>query len=224
MLERFSDRAREVITLAQEQARAIDHGYVGTEHLLLGLLCQERGGVADLITAAGAQLDAARDQVLALVGRGEQPPRGHVPFTPRCRRVLGLALQAALERQQGRIEPGHLLLGLLREGEGVAVQVLLQLGVDLTVLAGEVARRVGGQPRAPLVGSPPRLGPSGTRAVAATAREAGGDVPRCPYCSAVLGDDALGARVVGVAEGGEDDTVRLVFCRRCGASLGVLPS
>jgi ATP-dependent Clp protease ATP-binding subunit ClpC len=131
MFERFTDRARRVVVLAQEEARMLDHNYIGTEHLLLGLIHEGEGVAAKALEAMGISLDAVRQQVEAIIGRGEQAPSGHIPFTPRAKRVLELSLRESGQLGHNYIGTEHILLGLVREGEGVAAQVLVKLGADL---------------------------------------------------------------------------------------------
>ena len=130
MFERFTDRARRVVVLAQEEARMLDHNYIGTEHLLLGLIHEGEGVAAKALEALGISLDAVRQQVEAIIGRGQQAPSGHIPFTPRAKRVLELSLRESGQLGHNYIGTEHILLGLVREGEGVAAQVLVTLGAD----------------------------------------------------------------------------------------------
>jgi len=130
MFERFTDRARRVVVLAQEEARMLDHGYIGTEHLLLGLIHEGEGVAAKTLEAMGISLDAVRQQVETTIGRGEEAPSGHIPFTPRAKRVLELSLRESGQLGHNYIGTEHILLGLIREGEGVAAQVLVKLGAD----------------------------------------------------------------------------------------------
>jgi ATP-dependent Clp protease ATP-binding subunit ClpA len=132
MFERFTERARRVVVLAQEEARMLDHGYIGTEHLLLGLIHEGEGVAARALEAMGISLDAVRQQVEAIIGRGKQPASGHIPFTPRAKRVLELSLRESSQLGHNYIGTEHILLGLVREGEGVAAKVLVKLGADLT--------------------------------------------------------------------------------------------
>ena len=133
MRERFTDRARQVVVLAQEEARMLNHNYVGTEHLLLGLLREGDGIAAQALTSLGIGLDAVRQQVEGIIGRGTQPPSasGQIPFTPRAKKVLELSLREALQLGHDYIGTEHILLGLIREGDGVAAQILINSGVDL---------------------------------------------------------------------------------------------
>jgi ATP-dependent Clp protease ATP-binding subunit ClpA len=130
MFERFTDRARHVVVLAQEEARMLSHNYIGTEHLLLGLIQEGEGVAAKALESLGISLEAVRQQVEEIIGRGQQAPSGHVPFTPRAKKVLKLALREALQLGHNYIGTEHILLGLIREGEGVAAQVLVRLGAD----------------------------------------------------------------------------------------------
>jgi ATP-dependent Clp protease ATP-binding subunit ClpC len=131
MFERFTDRARRVVVLSQEEARILDHDYIGTEHLLLGLIREGHGLAAKALESLGISLDSVRQQVEETVGRGRQAPSGHIPFTPQAKNVLRLALSESLALDHHYIGTEHILLGLMREGDGVAAQVLAQLGADL---------------------------------------------------------------------------------------------
>ena len=128
MFERFTDRARHVIVLAQEEARLLNHSYIGTEHLLLGLVHEGEGVAARALEALGISLTSVRSEVEQLIGRGQGVPSGHIPFTPRAKKVLELSLREALKLDHNYIGTEHILLGLIREGEGVAAQVLTKLG------------------------------------------------------------------------------------------------
>ncbi len=130
MFQRFTDRARRAVHLAQEEARLLRHNYVGTEHLLLGLLYEGEGVAAKTLGSLGISLEAVRAQVEQIIGHGPTTPTGHIPFTPRAKKVLELSLREALQLGHHYIGTEHLLLGLLREGEGVAAQVLARLGAD----------------------------------------------------------------------------------------------
>jgi ATP-dependent Clp protease ATP-binding subunit ClpC len=131
MFERFTDRARRVVVLSQEEARRLNHNYIGTEHVLLGLLEEGQGVAARVLTSLGVSLDEARNSVEEIIGHGTQAPSDHVPFTPRAKKVLELSLREALQLGHNYIGTEHLLLGLLREGEGVAAQVMVRLGAEL---------------------------------------------------------------------------------------------
>ena len=131
MFERFTDRARRVVVLAQEEARHLDHNYIGTEHILLGLIHEGEGVAARALPALDISLEAVRSQIREIIGQGESPPSGHIPFTPRAKKVLELSLREAKQLDHNYIGTEHILLGLIREGEGVAAQVLVKLGGDL---------------------------------------------------------------------------------------------
>jgi len=131
MFERFTDRARRVVVLAQEEARMLNHNYIGTEHILLGLIHEGEGVAAKALTSLGISLEAVRQQVEEIIGQGQQAPSGHIPFTPRAKKVLELSLREALQLGHNYIGTEHILLGLIREGEGIAAQVLVRLGADL---------------------------------------------------------------------------------------------
>ncbi len=130
MFERFTDRARRVVVLAQDEARRLNHSYIGTEHLLLGLIHEGEGVAAKALDSLGIGLAAVRQQVEEVIGQGKQGPSGHIPFTPRAKKVLELSLREALDLGHNYIGTEHILLGLIREGEGVAAQVLVELGAE----------------------------------------------------------------------------------------------
>jgi ATP-dependent Clp protease ATP-binding subunit ClpC len=131
MFERFTDRARRVVVLAQDEARVLSHDYIGTEHLLLGLIREGHGLAAKAMEPLGISLDSVRQQVEETVSRGQQAPSGHIPFTPQAKNVLRLALSESMALDHHYIGTEHILLGLMREGDGVAAQVLAQRGADL---------------------------------------------------------------------------------------------
>ena len=131
MFERFTDRARRVVILAQEEARLLNHNYIGTEHILLGLIHEHEGVAAKALESLDISLESVRAQVEEIIGRGGITPSGHIPFTPRAKKVLELSLRESLQLGHNYIGTEHILLGLLREGEGVAAQVLIKLGADL---------------------------------------------------------------------------------------------
>jgi len=164
MFEKFTDKARRVVVLAQEEAKMLNHNYIGTEHLLLGLIHEGEGVAAKSLEALGISLDAVREQVQEIIGQGQQAPTGHIPFTPRAKKVLELSLREALQLGHSYIGTEHLLLGLIREGEGVAAQVLTKLGADtnrvrqqviqlLSGFQGKESLQVGGETNAPQKGS-----------------------------------------------------------------------
>ena len=146
MFERFTDRARRVVVLAQEEARHLDHTYIGTEHILLGLIHEGEGVAARALTALDISLEAVRVQVVEIDGHGEEAPTGHIPFTPRAKKVLELSLREAMALGHNYIGTEHILLGLIREGGGVAAQVLVKLGADLTRVRQQVIQLLAGYP------------------------------------------------------------------------------
>jgi hypothetical protein len=192
MFERFTDRARRVIVLAQEEARLLNHSYIGTEHILLGLIHEEEGVGALALTSLGISLEAARAQVEEIIGQGKDAPTGHIPFTPRAKKVLELSLREALQLGHNYIGTEHILLGLIREGEGVAAQVLVELGAGLDRVRAQVIELLAGY-AAGTAGSAPEQVPGGrTR----------------------LGQEAAAAMVVGgpgaFQEGERPELVRVV--------------
>ena len=138
MFERFTERARRVVVFAQEEARELNHSYIGTEHLLLGLMRDADSVAAQALQELEIRQDAVREQVTEIIGRGKRAPSSHIPFTPRAKKVLELSLREALQLSHNYIGTEHILLGLIREGEGVAAQVLVKLGGNLAVVREKV--------------------------------------------------------------------------------------
>ena len=161
MFERFTDRARRVVVLAQEEARLLNHNYVGTEHILLGLIHEGEGVAAMALESLGISLEAVRAQVEEIIGQGQRVPTGHIPFTPRAKKVLELSLREATQLSHNYIGTEHILLGLIREGEGVAAQVLVKLGAELSRVRQQVIQLlsgyVGGEEAADKPGARTRL-------------------------------------------------------------------
>jgi ATP-dependent Clp protease ATP-binding subunit ClpC len=209
VFERFTDRARRVIVLAQEEARRLDHNYIGTEHLLLGLSHEAEGVGARTLESLGVSLDAVRNQVEEIVGRGGASVPGDIPFTPRAKKVLELSLREAQRLGHNHIGTEHILLGLLREGDGVAAQVLVNLGAGL--------ERVRDRAVEVLAGTPHEDDPQGVGAAAGP--------PRCPKCAASLTTAASYRLIEARAEAPDQEPVRVVvvYCRDCGAALGIAP-
>src|SRR5437764_2571193 len=162
MFERFTDRARRVVVLAQEEARMLNHNYIGTEHILLGLIHEGEGVAAKALESLGISLEGVRQQVEEIVGQGQQAPSGHIPFTPRAKKVLELSLREALQLGHNYIGTDHILLGLIREGEGVAAQVLVKLGADLNRVRQQVIQLLSGDQgkEQAAAGPPSETGPS----------------------------------------------------------------
>src|SRR5690554_5071308 len=164
MFERFTDRARRVVVLAQEEAKMLNHNYIGTEHILLGLIHEGEGVAAKALESLSISLDAVRQQVQEIIGEGQQAPSGHIPFTPRAKKVLELSLREALQLGHNYIGTEHILLGLIREGEGVAAQVLNKLGADLNHVRQQVIQLLSGyQGKEPVSSGGPQEGtPAGS--------------------------------------------------------------
>src|SRR5213592_4741481 len=188
MFERFTDRARQVVVLAQEEARMLNHNYIGTEHILLGLIHEGEGVAAKALESLGIALEGVRQQVEEIIGQGQQAPSGHIPFTPRAKKVLELSLREALQLGHNYIGTEHILLGLIREGEGVAAQVLVKLGADLNRVRQQVIQLLSGYP-----GKEPAAAGSGAQGEAA------------PSTSLVL--DQFGRNLTQAAREGKLDPV-----------------
>ena len=188
MFERFTDRARRVVVLAQEEARMLNHAYIGTEHILLGLIHEGEGVAAKALEQLGMSLEAVRAQVIEMIGEGQQAPQGHIPFTPRAKKVLELSLREALQLGHNYIGTEHILLGLIREGEGMAAQVLTKKGADLNKVRQQVIQLLSGVA-------------GGKEPVAA----GGGPAEGTPAGSAVL--DQFGRNLTQAARDGKLDPV-----------------
>ena len=233
VFERFTDRARRVVVLAQEEARLLDHDYIGTEHILLGLIHEGDGVAAKALEQLGISLEAVRTQVEEMIGHGDSMASDHIPFTPRAKKVLELSLREALELGHNYIGTEHILLGLIREGEGVAAQVLVKLGPDLSVVRQQVIQILSGHVREATRGEPSSGGATFAERVVASARSSARrvgevavpaeDMPACPVCRAALAGSAV-TRVLEVAlpEGDTTHQVAFVYCRECGFALGAL--
>jgi ATP-dependent Clp protease ATP-binding subunit ClpC len=175
MFERFTDRARRVIVLAQEESQRLSHNYIGTEHLMLGLLAERDGVAARALESLNVTLTAAREQVEEIIGLGDQKPHGHIPFTPRAKKILELSLREALTTGSQVIDTQHLLLGLVDEGDGAGAQILQRLGATAQAVRETVARLIDAGPEAAEVtGTAPGSGPraaAGSRRVLVRADE-----------------------------------------------------
>ena len=155
MFERFTDRARRVVVLAQDEARMLNHNYIGTEHILLGLIHEGEGVAAKALESLEISLDAVRQEVEEIIGRGQDAPSGHIPFTRRAKKVLELSLRESLQLGHDYIGTEHILLGLIREGNGVAAQVLVKLGADLNRVRQQVLHLLAGhQAQGPVAARP----------------------------------------------------------------------
>jgi ATP-dependent Clp protease ATP-binding subunit ClpC len=223
VFERFTDRSRRVVVLAQEEARMLNHNYIGTEHILLGLIHEGEGVAARALEAMNISLDSARHRVEEIIGQGQAVPRGHIPFTPRAKKVLELSLREALQLGHNYIGTEHLLLGLIREGEGVAAQVLQELGADLNRVRQTVIQLLSGY----TAGSEgPSVEGGGemaelTTEVAHSSEPIGDDAPTCPNCFGAL-DETLAVRALETTAEGKPLSVKIAYCRRCGVALGAV--
>jgi len=227
MFERMTDRARRVVVLAQEEARLLNHNYIGTEHILLGLVHEGGGVAARALEALGISLEEVRQQVEEIVGAGQFPPRGHIPFTPQAKKVLELSLRETLDLGHQHIGTEHILLGLIREGEDVAARVLVNLGGDLGRVRQHVIQILSGYTGEP---TPPSVEHVGTVAFEVASETVSASLgaemgPRCSQCRRAL-TETLVCRVLDVREEGadRDHPALVVYCGACGATLGVLPS
>src|ERR1700735_1369715 len=158
MFERFTARARSVVVLAQEESRRLGHNHIGTEHLLLGLLAEREGVAARALESLGVTLDAARQQVREIVGPDSEAARGHIPFTPRAKKILELSLREALSLGSEVISTEHLLLGLIDEGDGVGAQILERLGAQNTKVRKAVIGLASAEPEAEAEAAEPQAG------------------------------------------------------------------
>ena len=203
MFERFTDRARRVLTHAQDEARLLNHSFIGTEHILLGLLREGQGVGAQALQSLGISLEAVRGKVEETIGVAGTAPTGSPPFTPRAKKVLELSLREALQMNHSYIGTEHLLLGLVREGEGVAATVLVGLGADLGRVRQEVVTVMTGVRES-------------DRPSVSTALE-----PCCPRCRGSLAEVAQFRTIAVPADSGSAAplSVEVVYCLRCGTSL-----
>jgi ATP-dependent Clp protease ATP-binding subunit ClpA len=221
VFERFTDRARRVVVLAQEEARMLDHNYIGTEHLLLGLVREGEGIAAQALEALGISLRDVRRDVEDIIGRGQAVPAGHIPFTPRAKKVLELSLREALQLGHNYIGTEHILLGLVREGEGVAAQVLEKLGADLDRVRQTVIELLPGSSES--AGRPPRRRrarrtPEAVPTVSPLAPE---DFPTCPSCSAPLAE-TMAVKILDLIVDEQPAQAKVAYCSRCGTALGTI--
>jgi ATP-dependent Clp protease ATP-binding subunit ClpC len=220
VFERFTDRARRAVVLAQEEARMLNHDYIGTEHLLLGLVREYDGVAGKALTSLDISLEAVRKQVEEIIGQGQAVPRGHIPFTPRAKKVLELSLREALQLGHNYIGTEHILLGLIREGEGVSAQVLLKLGADLNRVRQTVIQLLSGSTEVAEAGSGETVG-GYVEVTASPVEVVVDDAPTCPNCFGAL-DETLAVKVLETTAGGETLSVKIAYCTRCGVALGAV--
>jgi ATP-dependent Clp protease ATP-binding subunit ClpC len=221
VFERFTDRARRSVVFAQEEARLLNHNYIGTEHILLGLIHEGEGVAAKALESLNISLEAARQQVEEIIGEGQAALGQHIPFTPRAKKVLELSLREALQLGHNYIGTEHILLGLIREGEGVAVQVLEVLGADRNHVRQTVLELMSGSTGETETAGGEAVG-AVTEGVAPTSEPPGDDAPTCPNCFGEL-DETLAVRVLETTAEDEPLSVRIAYCSRCGVALGALP-
>jgi ATP-dependent Clp protease ATP-binding subunit ClpC len=213
VFERFTDRARRVVVLAQEEARMLNHNYIGTEHILLGLIHEGEGVAATALESLGISLKQVRKDVEEAIGQGQSAPTSHIPFTPRAKKVLELSLREALQLGHNYIGTEHILLGLVREGEGVGARVLQKLGADLNRVRQQVLELLTGY-----AGEGEGEGSEGEASEGAPHEE-----PLCPRCRGRLSETAAyQALDVAAVQGGETRALTFAFCRSCGTWLGTL--
>ena len=198
----------------------LNHDYIGTEHLLLGLV-RERDGVAGKALASlDISVEAVRRQIEEIVGQGRAAPTGHIPFTPRSKKVLELSLREALQLGHNYIGTEHILLGLIREGEGVAMQVLIKLGADPHRVRETVIQLISGWTEAAASSGGEEIGAS-AETVGASMEMVSDDAPTCPNCFGSL-DETLAVRVLETTAEGETLSVKIAYCTRCGVALGAV--
>ena len=219
MFERFTDRARRVLVTAQEEARLLQHNFIGTEHLLLGMLSEGEGVGAEVLGSMGITLESARAAVTRTIGPAGSSTTESPPFTPRAKKVLELSLREALDLRHHYIGTEHLLLALLREGDGVGAQVLAQLGVEEADVRARVLEVLSGAEPTPSLERVPDV--DQPMASLGSIRL---DAPRCPHCSAVLERHALHRRLeVNDADDANPVAFLVVYCRLCGKALAFKP-
>jgi len=214
VFERFTDRARRVVVLAQEESRMLSHNFIGTEHILLGLIHEGQGVAALTLESLGISLEAVRRQVEQIIGQGQATPTGHIPFTPRAKKVLELSLRESLQLGANYIGTEHILLGLIREGEGVAAQVLQTLGADLSRVRQAVIQQLSGYP----VAASEEIPTTGWTPASGTKRWTPASGPSCPWCSLPLEGSLAYRTMVAAPDDDEGDPISLflLYCKGCG--------
>ena len=217
MFERFTESARRVLNFAKEEACLLDHPFIGTEHILLGVIDEREGMGAQALDALGISGEAVREKVEEAVGMAGSSPTSSPPFTPRAKKVLELALREALQLNHRSIDTEHILLGLVGEGEGLALVVLVSLGADPLRVRQEVMKLVSGgqEPQ----GRDPEGDPRG-----ATPRPVPAAEPRCPQCRRSLGGGARYRTISVPSDGADADplSILVVSCRHCGTILDMV--
>ena len=206
VFERFTERARRVVVLATEEARRLGHNYIGTEHILLGLVHEGEGVAAKALESLEISLEDVRQQVEEIIGEGGSPPTGHIPFTPRAKKVLELSLRESRHLGHNYIGTEHILLGLIREGEGVGPQVLTKHGVSMERVREEVVSLLQDYVHQE---DPAKPGPEH-------------EEPLCPRCRGRLSETATSRTLDVRSVEGATRAVTFAFCRRCGTWLGTL--
>ena len=202
----------------------LNHNYIGTEHILLGLAGEGGGVAAKALESLNISLEAVRQQVEEIIGQGQAAPTGHIPFTPRTKKVLELSLREALQLGHNYIGTEHILLGLIREGEGVAAQVLQKLGADLNRVRQTVIQLLSGY-----TGGEAAAAGSGAESTALMSEVAplrsavrAEDFPTCPVCFASLAE-TIATKTLELKVGDEATMVKMAYCNRCGTALGTIP-
>jgi ATP-dependent Clp protease ATP-binding subunit ClpA len=223
MFERFTDQARRVVVLAQEEARGLGHGSIGTEHILLGLIREDSGVGAQVLRSIPVSLEKARKDVMEIIGRREMSPTSDPPFSQRVKKVFELSLREALQLGHEYIGTEHILLGLIREGEGVGAQVLVKLGADLPTVRQRVIQVLheGSARREPMTES--QFERQSVRLTASARRETAADpaaMPLCPVCRASM-EGNLRSRVVLASgdPGSSEARLLVVYCVKCGVAI-----
>ena len=215
MFERFTDRARVVLVLAQEEARLLNHGFIGTEHILLGIVSEGDGVGAQALQSLGISLQAVREKVEEAIGMAGSAPSGSPPFTPRAKKVLELSLREALQMNHDYIGTEHLLLGLVRQGDGIAISTLRTLGADPPRVRQEVIRLISG------AGDPRGAVSTQVRDLPDTAPATPPREPCCPRCRAPVSENARFRTIDALSDNEDEDplSVTIVYCGLCGTAL-----
>jgi ATP-dependent Clp protease ATP-binding subunit ClpC len=220
VFKRFTDRARRVVVLAQAEARMLNHNYIGTEHILLGLIGEGGGVAAQALEAMNISLEDVRSAIEEIIGEGQFAPTGHIPLTPRAQKVLELSLREAQQLGHTYIGTEHILLGLVREGEGVAVQVLERYGANLDRVRHNVIEFLSGSAGVQAAAEGAATPTGEIEAVLVQAASAEG-APTCPNCRSSLAE-TLAVKTLELKDGDEPSMVKMAYCSRCGMALGTV--